>query len=294
MKPPAVQEKHRCRKPAAVLLAGLFFLLAAPGPASASASKPRPCDPALAITPDDALKRLKGEPDLVLADVRSPAEYARLRIAGSLGIPLAFLRSKSFLKARSVILVGDGFRNSALLEECRRLRQEGIDAALLDGGLAAWSLKGYPLQGDRLELSALRRVSPQVAHQERGRTAVTVLAFSRELRPENPTAFGSLVHFPAGFTDPGSAARLKAAVARTGCLEPVLVATEAGDGYDLLARQLSDAGISAFFLDGGLTAYRRHIEELSLSWGSREKRLRTVSACRPCGEKPATAEKAQE
>jgi rhodanese-related sulfurtransferase len=254
--------------------------------APAAASTPRPCDPSLAVSPEEAFLRLKREPDLLLVDVRGPADHARLRIPGSLGLPLAFLETKRFLKDRPLILVGDGFRNTALIEACRRLRQAGIEVAILEGGLPAWGNKGYPIEGDRLALAALRRVSPRIVHQEREGAAVTLLDFSREPRPETQTAFGSPVTFPAGLTAPGSADRLKAAVARTGCLEPILVATETGEGYDPLARQMQAAGINAYFLEGGLAAYRRHVAELALSWNSREARLRTVSECRPCGEKP--------
>jgi rhodanese-related sulfurtransferase len=280
---------HRFSKTIAALSAGFLLLLAAAVTAPAAAPTPRPCDPSITVSPEEAFIRLKREPGLLLVDVRSPAEHTRLRIAGSLGIPLAFLKTKSFLRGRAVILAGDGFRNAALLEECRSLRNEGTDAAILTGGLAAWGLKGYPLAGDRFALAALLRVSPQTVHQERERSDVTVLDFSRELRPESKTAFASLVHFPAGLAAPGASGRLKAAVSRADCLEPVLVATEEGFGYDLLARQLKDAGVNAYFLEGGLSAYRRHIEELALSLSSRETRLRTVSACRPCGEKPASA-----
>jgi rhodanese-related sulfurtransferase len=259
--------------------------------APAAASTPRPCDPSLAVSPEKAFLRLKREPDLLLVDVRGPADHTRLRIPGSLGLPPAFLESKRFLKGRALILVGDGFRNAALVDACRRLRKTGIEATILDGGLPAWDSKGYPLEGDRLALATLRRVSPQIVHREMESAAVTLLDFSREPRPETQTAFGSRVAFPAGLTDSGSAARLKAAVAKAGCLAPLLVATESGEGYDALARQMQAAGLNAYFLDGGLAAYRRHVEELALSWNSREARLRTVSECRPCGEKPAAAGK---
>ncbi len=259
--------------------------------ARSAAPQARPCDQSLAVSPDEALARLKREPDLLLIDVRGPLDNARLRIPGSLGIPLAFLGTKTFLQGRPVILVGDGFRNAELIEECRRLRQTGVIASILAGGIPAWGLRGYPLEGDRFVLAALRRVSPRTVHQEKDRAAVTLMDFSRELRPDTKTAFASLTHLPAGLSPPGGAGRLKAAVARAGCLEPILVATEAGDGYDLLARQLNDAGINAYFLEGGLAAYRRHLAEIALSWDSREKRLRTVSACRPCGEKQAATDK---
>jgi rhodanese-related sulfurtransferase len=288
---------------AALALGLLLCILSGSGGACAAEAKPpkhagtspaakaRPCQASAAVSPAEAFLRLKREPDLLLVDVRGAADHTRLRIPGSLGLPLAFLESKRFLKGRPLILVGDGFQNAALVDACRRLRQTGLDAAILDGGVPAWSSKGYPLEGDRLALAALRRVSPQIVHREMESAAVTLLDFSREPRPETRSAFGSLVTFPAGLADSGSAARLKAAVAKAGCLDPLLVATESGEGYDALARQMQAAGVNAYFLEGGLAAYRRHVEGVALSWNSREARLRTVSECRPCGEKPAAAEK---
>jgi hypothetical protein len=58
-----------------------------------------------------------------------------------------------------------------------------------------------------------------------------------------------------------------------------------------IAAQLAAAGIKAVFLEGGLSGWHRHLHELALSGQPRESRLRTISLCRPCGEKQEAAEK---
>jgi rhodanese-related sulfurtransferase len=272
---------------------GLLAVLIAHAWAEAAAAAPlRDCGPSWALAPEEAFSRARREPGLVLIDVRSPADHARLRIPGSLGIPFAFLKTKAFLKDRPVILIGDGFRNAALQAECKELRKSGIDAAVLGGGLAAWDLKGLPLAGDRFGLAALRRVPPQAVYQEKDAGRLIVVDISREKSKDGPNLFPSTVHFPAGpggFADMG---RLKAALAQpAACPRTILIAGETGEGYAPIAAQLNSAGINAFFLEGGFAGYRRHLQEQALAWQPRESRVRTLSPCRLCGEKQETAEK---
>lgn len=283
----------------AVLVIGLFSCCVAPGAAPAAggrqarpaeAAAPIPdqsaCEPTWFVSPEVAFARSKREPGLVLADVRGPADHARLRVAGSLGIPLAFVKAGGFLRGRPVILVGDGFQNAGLLAECRNLRKLGFDAAVLAGGLPAWELRGFPLEGDRLELAALRRVTPRALYQEKDAGGLTVVDVSREGRGDVAKFFPAALHLPGGPPGRLDTGRLRAATGKPGaCPNALLVVSEAGGDYAPVARQLAAAGINAFFLEGGLSGYRRHVNELALSWQPREARVRTVSPCRPCGEK---------
>lgn len=265
---------------------------AKPSSPAAATARSKACDSAWTVSPEEAFIRAKREPGLVLVDVRSPADHARLRIPGSVGIPLAFLKSKSFLKDRSVILIGDGFRNAALQAECEGLRKSGIEAAILGGGLAAWGLKGLPLEGDRFGLADLRRVSPQTVYPEKDSGRLVVVDISREKSKDGPKLFPSVVHFPAGPGGLADLGRLKAALVQTtACPMSILIAGETDEGYAPIAGQLGAAGINAFFLEGGFSGYRRHLQEQALSWKPRESRLRTLSPCRLCGEKQEAAEK---
>jgi rhodanese-related sulfurtransferase len=289
----------------ALFICGLLVILVLSGAASGAgrsaavtvAPAGRPADRAdcgsfVMVSAEEAFIRARREPGLVLADVRSPTDHARLRIPGSVGIPLAFLKSKSFLKDRSVILIGDGFRNAALQAECEGLRKSGIEAAVLGGGLAAWDLKGQPLEGDRFALAELRRVSPQTAYQEKDSGRLIVIDIAREKSKDGPKLFPSVVHFPAGPGGLADLGRLKAALVQTtACPLSILIAAETDEGYAPIAAQLGAAGINAFFLEGGFSGYRRHLQEQALSWQPRESRVRTLSTCRPCGEKQEAAEK---
>jgi hypothetical protein len=44
-------------------------------------------------------------------------------------------------------------------------------------------------------------------------------------------------------------------------------------------------GIESFYLQGGIAAYRKYLDGLLLSWKPRDRRMKTVSNCKPCGEK---------
>jgi hypothetical protein len=50
-------------------------------------------------------------------------------------------------------------------------------------------------------------------------------------------------------------------------------------------KYLSRMGIDSFILQGGLAGYQKYLEGLLLSWNPRNSRMKTVSNCRPCGER---------
>lgn len=45
-------------------------------------------------------------------------------------------------------------------------------------------------------------------------------------------------------------------------------------------------GIDTFYLQGGVAGYQKYLEGLLLSWKPRASRVKTVSKCKPCGDKP--------
>ena len=94
-------------------------------------------DASLAISPDTVLYKLKQKEKIVLIDVRNQEDFARLRIPGSINLPLHVVKTKFALESFFIVLVNEGFNHTPLEKECRHLRDLGFKTFILDGGLAA-------------------------------------------------------------------------------------------------------------------------------------------------------------
>ncbi len=83
--------------------------------------------------------------DILLVDVREPAEFANERIHGALLHPLSTFEPKAIPTdgtRRVVFQCGSGKRSRKALEAF--LEVTGADAAHLDGGIGAWKSAGLP------------------------------------------------------------------------------------------------------------------------------------------------------
>ncbi|MFF0723216.1 rhodanese-like domain-containing protein [Streptomyces sp. NPDC004134] len=97
------------------------------------------------LATDQARTRL-GE--LVVVDVRTPAEYASGHLPGAVNIPLDHLRAalddiRHAAERRDILVVcASGARSESA---CKLLAGEGITAATLVGGTGAWAAAGHDL-----------------------------------------------------------------------------------------------------------------------------------------------------
>lgn len=83
--------------------------------------------------------------EIVLIDVREPAEYAAERIHGALNFPLSTFEPAALPDSgerRVVFQCGSGKRSATAIERCR---QAGLDLdSHMAGGIAAWRSGGLP------------------------------------------------------------------------------------------------------------------------------------------------------
>lgn len=97
------------------------------------------------LTPTQVSAMLK-KGEIVLIDVREPAEYAAGRIHGALNFPLSTFDPKALPtpeQTRMVVLqCGSGVRSAKAIEACQRL-DIPVDAHLA-GGINAWRAAGLP------------------------------------------------------------------------------------------------------------------------------------------------------
>jgi len=246
--------------------------------------KPKQYESSFAISPDAVLYKLKQKQKINLVDVRSPGDFARLHIPGSLNIALYAVKTKVFLKSFPIVLINAGFHYSPLAAECRKLRDMGFKVFILDGGLPAWKRKGSPLVGDLFVVAEMKSVSPHVFFQEKDfeNTLVIDIApvqteLSRQLIPYSR-------HIPVS-AEPSEWFRKLNRIITDHKNQPflsVVVFSETGDGYGRANKLLADLSVNAFFIEGGVTGYKRYLEDLMLSWLPRDSRIKTNRECRTC------------
>jgi hypothetical protein len=82
-----------------------------------------------------------------------------------------------------------------------------------------------------------------------------------------------------------SAAKFKKLITKNRPFQSIIIFNETGEQYEKAEKIMSRMGIEAFNLQGGVAGYQNYLEGLLLSWKPRDSRMKTVSNCKPCGEK---------
>lgn len=256
---------------------------------AASDSSPSDLQPQFGLS-YDSVHRGFSEGQLTLVDVRSKADFTRLRVPGSVHIPLFALRTKTFLKGKPFVLVGAGLSTRQLDQRCSELRSEGFPCeGYLDGGLKHWAERGGPILGDRFVLQRMREIPPEHLPSPRGEPNLSMVAVG--LSSEELTGLGSSeVGMLPGVDDPdGFLSGLRALAPRSpgAALLRVVLVPKGGEEVEAL-RRLLDArpsaqlrGISTYFLQGGLEGWRAYQRVMALT-----REPRTAVRARPCGSCP--------
>lgn len=101
------------------------------------------------VSPPDAFALFKERQNLYLLDVRTPAEYLQVRLAGAHLIPIdqVMQRLGELPKDRPILVYcAVGSRSAQVLNLLAR--RDYAEIYNLDGGITAWAQRGYPvLQG---------------------------------------------------------------------------------------------------------------------------------------------------
>ena len=249
------------------------------------ARKNKKHDPSLAISVEAVLYKIRQNQMFILVDVRSKQDFEALHIPGSINIPLHAVKTKTFLKSAPLVLVNDGFRYTELEDECRRLVKRSFDMAILDGGLPAWKRKGGRLVGDLFALEAMKTVSPRAFFREKDYENTLIIDFSSTRSEASIRLIPFAKHIPVLDDRDGSAAELKKLISNNRLFQSIVLFNETGEHYEKAELILNRMGIEVFSLKGGLAGYQKYVKGLLLSWQPRDSRMKTVSKCKPCGEK---------
>ncbi|MCJ7547639.1 MAG: hypothetical protein MUP30_12605, partial [Deltaproteobacteria bacterium] len=200
-------------------------------------------------------------------------------------IPLFAVKTKTFLKAKPLILVNEGYAYEPLERACAHLRNNGFKAWILDGGLAAWKQKGGPLQGDPFQQQGLNKVPAPVFYTEKAYDNWLIVDMSKSERSQATAMLPQAVHIPLSKNTAGFAAALKKAVAqrKDNPLLLVMLINEKGEGYEAVEQPIQEAGMSkVFFLNGGLEAYDRFVKNLAVIRQAQDNSKQTIKKCINC------------
>lgn len=104
-------------------------------------------DLSCAIAPSE-LATILGRSDMVLVDVRNREEYATFHIPGVLNMLHSDLRSKYFLRNKTMVLIGNGKAERELYASCADLKAGGFkQVKVLRGGTISWLSSGQLMEG---------------------------------------------------------------------------------------------------------------------------------------------------
>jgi rhodanese-related sulfurtransferase len=242
-------------------------------------------DPSLAISVEPVLYKIRQNQQFTLVDVRSKPDFERLHIPGSVNIPLYALKTKTYLKSAPVVLVNEGFRYTDLQNECRRLMEQSFKVSILNGGLPSWKRKGGKLVGDLFALDDMKAVSPHIFFREKNYENTLVVDISPTRSEASIRLIPYAKHIPVLEDNDASAAKFKKLITKNRPFQSIIIFNETGEQYEKAEKIMSRMGIEAFNLQGGVAGYQNYLEGLLLSWKPRDSRMKTVSNCKPCGEK---------
>lgn len=82
------------------------------------------------------IKKLK---NTIIVDVRDKKYFKIKKVANSINIPLKLIKTKSFLKNKKTLIMGNGWNEHLLIDECMKLKKNGFKSvSVLSGGVVSW------------------------------------------------------------------------------------------------------------------------------------------------------------
>jgi rhodanese-related sulfurtransferase len=202
-------------------------------------------------------------------DVRSLAETKAIQLPGALRIAMTELRTKTFLKNASIVLVGSGRDDGDIATTCGELKRSGFPSVIaLRGGVRAWIAGGRPILGEAAALQGLDLIAPMEFQRQAARAPWIVVGVdlpSSVILPGSPTDYRAIAaHEDAGRvvseirSEQAKWRGQKAESRPTAIIVVTVDADHARRARDALrTAQVSDV----FVLQGGVAAYRDFLNQ---------------------------------
>src|SRR4030042_4850347 len=121
-----------------------------------------------AISPKDLFDKMKSENDIMIVDLRDPADFSKGHIATSINISIDSYSASLFSenaagKTVDIVLLNQGERVFEVARKTNELISSGYpNAKYLEGGMPAWQDQGYTLVsggGSELDKNKIKTIS---------------------------------------------------------------------------------------------------------------------------------------
>ncbi|MBN1931012.1 MAG: rhodanese-like domain-containing protein [Desulfobacterales bacterium] len=238
-------------------------------------------DPAIFVTEGEAQKSIKSKNPPFLIDVRSRTDFEKIRIPGSLNLPLYSIKTKIILKTRPAILFNEGCNNSLLMKECRKLNDLGFKAKIMYGGLNSWRKNKGGLEGDFFAGKKINRMSAGILNQEKDYTNWILIDVSEIRDPDGSNLLPGSIHIPFKTDQKLFSKQIRTTAHPNNPFSSILIFNEKGKDYEKIENSLSDIQ-NIFFLENGLNGYREFLRKQVLIWNKDKKAKIAVKKCASC------------
>ena len=238
------------------------------------------------LVPLSTIDKLRTQKDFNFVDVRSPAEYDRYHITGSINIPLYLIKTKEFLKKLPVVFVNDGRSTTELEKTCVELKQAGFNrVSVLEGGLFAWRANKRSLEGDPVEQAKLNRMAADELIEERNKPNLYVIDMSTSGKHKDLITWLPAKIISVSINSKGDlSTRISSIILQQLKLNPQarpLLIADDNEVYTRIDARLQKSGIATGMLrlDGGIKGYREQVTRQIALW-SEQNKPRRYEACR--------------
>lgn len=240
----------------------------------------------LYVSPKPAIRNLKNDPNqYILVDVRGKEFFKKARIPGSINIPLYSLKTKTFLKDKSIILVSESVANAQLQRTCAKLNASNFNARILFGGIKLWQEVGGQVTGNFFYLNSLKTITAADYYSSIGFSCWEVVDASAAVDEKAGEFFPEAVSVP--FVDGNNSfakALQKANITKKrDRFSSVLVINKNGTHYAKISDAVQLARLSnVYYLEGGLKGYQRFKQKLALMHNHKKGEKISQKKCAVC------------
>lgn len=233
------------------------------------------------MTPEDAQKEMQGQKHgMVLIDIRSPSQYSKIHITGSLNIPAHFIKTKAFLDGKVIVLIDSGKNTQFLERQCRELINDGFNAFILDGGIAGLAKNEGPLPLQSFGPVDFSAMTPETFYKEKNYDHYLIIDTSKTRSDLSKEVIPYAVHIPL----PSKNASDKKKVMEHIKANTVVIALNTdGTAYQSLKKQFETWQVKpVYYLEGGAQAYAEYLKNVTRSLRPESERRVTGPGCASC------------
>ncbi len=260
-------------------------------------------DPVLMISPVSVMQKIKQKArqetrqkeSLFLVDIRHEKEFSTFKIPGSINVPLPFIKAKSFLKSRPVVLIHRSIAYSRIIPRVHELNRKGFQIKILRGGLAAWRHKGGDIVGDPFSQKELNRITAHTFFMEKDHEEWVLIHTGSNPSKKEKKVFSNMI-FAADtkktvpdlvqsiFTAPENLKK-RLSIPDITPLTGIIIFNDTGSNYEAIEEKINPVhGHRVFYLDGGIQAYQALVNFQALANRPQTERTKEVGHCDPCKE----------